>query len=452
MQRRVIVVGAGSAGCVMAARLSEDPSIHVTVLEAGPDVRSDDEPPEITGASFLSARKHTHRFWPDLLATRGDGLEPLLYERGRGVGGSSAVNGMVALAGETDDYDDWERLYDCVGWGWRDVEPWFRRTSLILNRAPRREWGRMNLALSAVHPEAMRGVPLTRNVAGRRVSSNDAYLEPARGRENLVVRGDAQVDRLLFDSSRRFRALRLVGGEELEADAVVLSAGAFHTPAILLRSGADVPGIGDNLHDHPAFPIAIARTEPADLDGLNVATVVQATSSWATRNDLQLVPLEYVDPSMPDLGMIFAGLMKSWSRGRVTLQSDDPTVHPRIDFNLLSDERDWILMERAIDLAERALEHPAIRSMGAAVPYDRSEASLRDNLHGFVHAGGTCAMGTVLEPDGRLRTYRGVIVCDASVWPEAPRANAHLPVTMIAERVSFMTRQRFAEGDLATAV
>lgn len=441
--RRVVVVGAGSAGCVAAARLSARRDLDVTVLEAGPDVRSADEPPEIRGPSFLEARVHTDRYWQTSMATRAAGQPARTYERGRGTGGSSAINGMIALPGEPDDYDDWERFHDCQGWSWRDVEPWFHTTQLVLNRAPRREWGALNRALAAAHPEALRGVPLTRNVAGIRVSGSDAYLEPARSRPNLTVRGDARVDRLVLDAGRCV-AVRLVDGEEVGADVVVMCAGAIHTPAILLRSGLDVDGIGENLHDHPAFAIGIARAEPAEVGALPIATVAQASTSWARQRDVQLVAMEYLDRSLPEVGMLLVALMRTFSRGTVSLVSDDPLVEPRVEFDMLADERDVVMMQRAIDIAERTVTHRSMLAVGAPLAFDRSEEGVRRDLADYVHAGGSCAMGRVLDPFGRLRGHHEIVVCDASAWPEAPRANTHLPVVMLAERVTAMLLDRLA--------
>lgn len=432
---RVVVVGAGSAGAVVAARLAAYPSFTVTLLEAGPDERAADVPASIRGPSFLHAVAEPGRTWPDLMATRAAGQAPRQYLRGRGVGGSSAVNALVALPGEPGDYDTWASDHGCDGWAWSDVAPWFERTRLVLHRAPLTEWGALNRALGEAVPSAALGVALTRDAAGARVSVNDAYLEPARGGDGLRVRGDTLVDRLLFDG-RRAVGVRTVGGDEVEADLVVVSAGAIHSPAILLRSGVDTPGVGANLHDHPSFPVTIQLHEPFAAGGLPIATVAQLSSAPDRRHDLQLLPIDGVDPSMPELGVLMAALMRSHSRGAVRLASNDPTVDPVVSFGMLDDERDWAPLSEAIDAAERALSHPALRAVGETLPYDRSIVGVRASLGDYVHAAGTCAMGAVVDPWCRLNGYEGVVVCDASVMPEAPRANTHLPTVMIAERIA----------------
>src|SRR3954454_15639136 len=175
----VIVIGAGAAGCVLAARLSEDRSRHVLLLEAGSDERAAETPPEIFGASFQAAVALPGRTWPTPVARRTAGQEPRVYLRGRGVGGSAAINAMVALTGERDDYDSWATEFGCAGWAWRDVAPWFERSLLPRRAAPESERGAASRALLAADPVA-EPAALTRDADGRRCSVNDVYLEPAR--------------------------------------------------------------------------------------------------------------------------------------------------------------------------------------------------------------------------------------------------------------------------------
>jgi choline dehydrogenase-like flavoprotein len=437
----VVVVGGGSAGAVVAARLSEDPDRSVLLVEAGPDHTAADTPAEIAGASFVQAMRLTERTWPDLMARRGPGQPPRQYLRGRGIGGSSAINAMVALPGEPADYDEWETAYGCAGWSWSDVAPWFARIPIPLHSAPSHEWGAVTRALLAADPAAI-AVPLTRSVDGRRMSVNDVYLEPARARPNLLVRGDTLVDRVLLDG-RRAVGVRLAGGVEIRAGMVVVSAGAIHSPAVLLRSGIDGPAVGANLHDHPSYPVPILLHPEtvADSGALAIAALARH-SSGAAAHDLQLLAIDHVDPALADLGMVMVALMRSRSRGTVRLASEIPTVDPDVDFAMLTDPADLGPLRVGLELAEAVLHSGPFDAIGTIGDHDTTEAGIRAALGDYVHAAGTCRMGRADDPsavvDARCRVigYDALVVCDASVMPNVPRANTHLPTVMIAERVA----------------
>lgn len=438
----VIVVGAGSAGAVVAARLSAVGPRSVLLLEAGPDHEADDTPPSISGPSFVAAMAEPGRAWPNLVAKRTAEQGERHYVRGRGVGGSSAINAMVALTGEPGDYDEWERTYGCAGWSWADVEPWFARVPVPLRVSTPRETGAIARAMLSAE-ETAELAQLTRHADGTRASVNDAYLQPARSRPNLVVRGDSLVDRVLL-SGRRAVGVRLVDGTEIEAGTVVVCAGAIHSPAILLRSGVQRAGIGLGLQDHPSFPMALLLHEPPAEPASLVAVSALLRADHVVRHDLQVLAMDIVDHAMPTLGLLMGAVMQVHSRGQVRLASTDPMVDPVVAFNMLADERDLVALRAAAALTERLALSDAMAKVAAPAPYDTSDAGLRASVGDYVHAVGTCRMGAVddslavVDTAGRVIGYEGLLVCDASVMPAVPRANTHLPTMMLAERIAAM--------------
>ena len=265
----VIIVGAGSAGARLAAGLAGDATTSVLLLEAGPVHGTADTPAGLRSTNFFRAVMEPGRIWPDLVATRAAGQPDGLYVRGRGAGGSSSVNAMCAIRGTVDDYERWAGDFGCRGWGWPEMLEAFLRVEddldyggdgyhgdggpIPLSRVPFGELSPLDVALGTAmrdlgypacddyHAPDATGISRAALTVrdGRRVSTNDAYLEPARARGNLDVRGDALVDRVLFDG-RRAIGVRTAAGEEILGREVIVSAGAIHSPAILLRSGVGV--------------------------------------------------------------------------------------------------------------------------------------------------------------------------------------------------------------------
>jgi choline dehydrogenase-like flavoprotein len=445
-----LIVGAGSAGCVVASRLAAT-GASVTLLEAGPST----PPSTVTGVDFLAALAEPGWTWPNLTATRHASQQPRPYYRGRGIGGSSAVNALVSIDGLPADYDRWE----LPGWGYADLAHARSRAHLPTETA---QPGAVGQAL--IHAVHGRGVPVVADACaelgvgptrlavrhGRRMSAADAYDLP-----RVEIRTDSLVDRVLFEG-RKATGVRLADRTEIGADMVVLAAGAIHTPSILLRSGIDRPGIGANLQDHASLTalIALRPGYQAQVD-VPSATALARLSSGSSPAALQLIAFDHLGPDRTH-GLVMVGLMDVRSRGHVTLRSADPYDDPTVSVQMTSDPDglDMAALKQGLDLLLDVVTSGPMRQIADAVylddqgttpeGFDRAAATefIRRNLSDYVHPVGTCAMGLPTDPDAVVDLDGNVIgltnlrIADASVIPRLPRANTHVPVTVVAEELA----------------
>ncbi len=477
-----IIVGAGSAGCVLAARLTEQTDHRVLLLEAGPDHRDADLPEELR---YLSRPVKWPYDWGDAVVSVDD--RRLFYGRGRGVGGSSATNGGVALRAEPEDFATWP-----AEWQWPALLPSYCRSEHDLDfgtldyhgdagpipvvRWPRAEWVPLQVAFhdacrslgfaecddhNAPGTTGVGPIPMNR-VERMRISNALAYLEPARERATLTVRGDTHVRRIVVAGARA-TGVELDDGECIDAGQVILAAGVIQDPLLLWRSGVgpadrvralgiepvlDRPAVGAHMTDH--FVMSFAADVPPELapdDAPTLQNILRATTDGSDRvHDLQLTPWVRRHPDGGRaLGMSVSCQLPD-GEGSATPTSADPHTPARIAWpftqlptNVARLREGWRLAARICAATGLVIDDSPVRAALSASD-EALDTLIADEHTAFYHGVGTCAMGdwddddSVVDPELRVRGIEALRIVDASVIPAVPRSNTNLVVTALAER------------------
>ncbi len=514
MKYDYIVLGAGSAGSIVATRLSEDSNRSVLLLEAGPDYPDFEKLPDEVKFGYATATDimvsdHNWQFEGKATET----APPMLVPRGKVTGGSSAINGQVFLRGVPEDYDSWAAKGNDQ-WSFQNVMQYLRmvesdtdfgggdfhnsdgpiivhrfkpETMLSEQTAFYNACRAAGIADSPDHnaPDASGVGPCpVNNPNGIRWSTALGYLDMARHRLNLTIKANCTVHRILFDGKRAIGVEVESGGETFtaEAEEIILSSGAIGSPQILMLSGVgpagqlqalgipvvhDLPGVGQNMRDHPMVYVTFRTKKDHPMDGFapRVQMALRYTAPDSDlRNDIQVLMQSFATGKvnlggdrMEPLGIrMLAILNLAVGSGELRLTSADPSVQPFLDYRYFEDEFDRRRMREAIRLCVKLGQDEGFKDIveDRIEPTDAELASddaldvfMRREVTTGQHISCTCKMGpsddpmSVVDQYGKVHGLQNLRVVDASIMPDCVRANTNVTTMMIGEHIADFIRQ-----------